>query len=132
MNCARPWLAAITFRRFPRISFESSAATRAPKLYPVRLHSLAALAGRCITRGFAVRIPKGDISADLTEIVPDLGHHWKQLEKPADKHASPSKPQKELPPPPTLLAFDDLREVRPPYRSLLTVSLFIPSTSHPL
>jgi hypothetical protein len=116
MNSARSRLAALASTYFPRFSFGRIAV---PLERKARVLSAAAAGARSAARGFAVSIPKGDIPADLTEIVPDLGHHWKQLEKsPAEKHASPPKHQKELPPPPppppTLLAFDDLREVSAP------------------
>lgn len=116
MNSARSRLAALASTYFPRFSFDRIAV---PLERKARVLSAAAAGSRSAARGFAVSIPKGDIPADLTEIVPDLGHHWKQLEKsPAEKHASSPKHQKELllppSPPPTLLAFDDLREVSAP------------------
>jgi hypothetical protein len=116
MNSARARLAALASTHFPRFSLDRIAV---PLERKVRVLQAAAAGARSASRGFAVSIPKGDIPADLTEIVPDLGHHWKQLEKsPAEKHASSPKHPKELPPPPppppTLLAFDDLREVSSP------------------
>ena len=115
MNSARMRLAALASRQLPRLSVGFRAAPLAPQETIARLQRAAAVGGWHCTRRFAVSIPKGDITADLTEIVPDLGHHWKKLEKSTDKHSPQSKPQKEPPPPPpTLLGFDDLREVPTP------------------